>query len=87
MKTMPCKQLGGACDVEFKADSFDDMAELRKAHAMEKWLAQRRAEFDALPDDSAAYAALRRISLPYVCHTLAIRKPYTLHTVIFRINR
>ncbi len=79
MKTMTCNQLGGACDVEFKAESFEKMAELSKAHAMEmmqqndqahlaamgemqsmmqepgvmeKWFAERRAEFDALPDDS-----------------------------------
>lgn len=32
MKTMTCKQLGGACDQEFRADCFDDMAELIKAH-------------------------------------------------------
>ncbi len=35
MKTMTCKQLGGACDKEFRADSFEDMAELSKKHGME----------------------------------------------------
>lgn len=35
MKTMTCKQLGGACDVEFHADTFDQMGELSKQHAME----------------------------------------------------
>jgi hypothetical protein len=35
MKTMTCRQLGGACDLEFRADSFDDMAELSKQHGME----------------------------------------------------
>lgn len=30
MKTMTCKQLGGACDLEFKADTFDDMAQQSK---------------------------------------------------------
>jgi predicted small metal-binding protein len=35
MKTMTCKQLGGACDAEFHADSIEEMAELSKKHAME----------------------------------------------------
>lgn len=35
MKTMTCKQLGGACDLEFNANSFDEIAELSKAHGME----------------------------------------------------
>ena len=35
MKTMTCKQLGGACDKSFTAQNFDEMAELSKAHGME----------------------------------------------------
>lgn len=35
MKTMNCKQLGGACDKEFHADSFDEIAEMSKKHGME----------------------------------------------------
>lgn len=35
MKTMTCRQLGGACDQEFHADTFEEMAELSKKHAME----------------------------------------------------
>ena len=35
MKTMTCKQLGGACDLEFHAESFDDIAEQSKKHGME----------------------------------------------------
>jgi len=35
MKTMTCKQLGGACDRSFRADSFEEMAELSKKHGME----------------------------------------------------
>jgi len=34
MKTMTCKQLGGACDKEFTADTFDEIAEMSKAHGM-----------------------------------------------------
>ena len=35
MKTMTCKQLGGACDLEFHANSFEAIAELSKKHGME----------------------------------------------------
>ena len=35
MKTMTCKQLGGACDAAFHANSFEEMAGLRKKHGME----------------------------------------------------
>lgn len=32
---MTCKQLGGACDKEFHASTFDEMAEMSKKHGME----------------------------------------------------
>lgn len=32
MKTMTCKQLGGACDKEFHGDTFDEIAEQSKEH-------------------------------------------------------
>ncbi|WP_117882129.1 DUF1059 domain-containing protein [Aureibaculum luteum] len=35
MKTMTCKQLGGACEKEFNANTFDEIGELSKVHAME----------------------------------------------------
>jgi len=35
MKTMTCKQLGGACDKLFSADSFDEISEMSKEHGME----------------------------------------------------
>ena len=35
MKTMTCKQLGGACDKTFTAATFEEMAELSKQHGME----------------------------------------------------
>ena len=35
MKTMTCRQLGGACDEAFQADSFEKIAEMSKNHAME----------------------------------------------------
>ena len=35
MKTMTCKELGGACDQEFRANSFKEIAEMSKKHGME----------------------------------------------------
>ena len=35
MKTMTCKQLGGVCDKEFHAETFEEMAEVSKNHGME----------------------------------------------------
>ena len=37
MKTMTCKQLGGACDKEFHAKTFEEMAEMSKKHGMEMY--------------------------------------------------
>ena len=35
MKKMTCSQLGGACELEFFANSFDEIAEKSKQHGME----------------------------------------------------
>ena len=35
MKTMTCKQLGGACDKKFQANSFEEIAEMSKQHGTE----------------------------------------------------
>ena len=80
MKTMTCKQLGGACDMEFHANTFDEISDMSKQHgmemfqkndephlqamhkmrelmqspdsnAMQEWLKNKRAEFNALPDN------------------------------------
>lgn len=48
MKTMTCKQLGGACDKEFHADSFDEIAELSKQHGMEMFQRKDEAHMEAM---------------------------------------
>ena len=48
MKTMTCRQLGGACDLEFRADSFDEMAELSKQHGMEMFQKGDQAHLAAM---------------------------------------
>ena len=35
MKTMTCNQLGGACDLEFSADTFDEIAAKSQQHGKE----------------------------------------------------
>ncbi len=77
MKTMTCKQLGGACDKEFQANTFEEIAEMSKNHgmemfqqqdeahlkaisemqelmkspsAMQEWFAEKKKEFEALPE-------------------------------------
>jgi hypothetical protein len=35
MKTMTCRQLGGPCDKEIHAETFDEMVEMSQKHGME----------------------------------------------------
>ncbi len=37
MKTMTCKQLGGACEKTFQANTFEEMVEKSKIHGMEMY--------------------------------------------------
>ena len=37
MKTMTCKQLGGACDLEFHAKTFEEMKQMSQKHAHEMY--------------------------------------------------
>jgi len=48
MKTMTCKQLGGACDKEFRANSFDEIAEQSKKHGMEMFQKGDQAHINAM---------------------------------------
>jgi hypothetical protein len=50
MKTMNCKQLGGACDKEFHANTFEEMAELSKQHGMEMFKQQESAHLAAMQE-------------------------------------
>lgn len=78
MKSMTCRELGGACDQTFTAETFEEMAALSRKHgmemfqqgdaahleamekmkalmqspgAMQEYMAQKKAAFDALPED------------------------------------
>lgn len=48
MKTMTCRQLGGACDEKFSADCFEDMADLVKAHGVKMFQQQDQPHLQAM---------------------------------------
>ena len=48
MKTMSCRELGGACDESFSAESFDEIAELSQAHGMAMFKAGDTAHLEAM---------------------------------------
>ena len=48
MKTMTCRQLGGACDLEFHDDTFESMADQSKKHAMEMFHKGDKPHLDAM---------------------------------------
>ena len=50
MKTMTCKQLGGTCDKEFHANSFEEIAEISKKHGMEMFQKGDEGHLQAMND-------------------------------------
>ncbi|MER2490950.1 hypothetical protein [Catenovulum sediminis] len=48
MKTMTCKQLGGACDKSFTAETFEELVELSKAHGMLMFQQQDTQHLEAM---------------------------------------
>jgi hypothetical protein len=48
MKTMTCKQLGGACDKAFQAETFEALVEQSKVHGMEMLQQQDTAHLEAI---------------------------------------
>ena len=53
MKTMTCKELGGACDLEFQANSFEEIAEMSKAHGTEMFEKKEPAHLKAMQEMQA----------------------------------
>ncbi|NND66668.1 MAG: DUF1059 domain-containing protein [Halioglobus sp.] len=69
MKSMTCKQLGGSCDLEFRAETFEEMAELSKQHGVQMHKQQDAAHLEAMqkmgelmqkPEDMQAWFEARR---------------------------
>jgi len=50
MKIMTCRQLGGACDKEFHAETFEEMAELSKKHGEEMFEKRDKEHLEAMED-------------------------------------
>lgn len=47
---MTCKQLGGACDLVFEAETFEEMAEMSKKHGMEMFQKNDMAHLRAMKE-------------------------------------
>ena len=52
MKTMSCKQLGGACDKLFTANTFDEISELSQAHGKQMFENGDEAHLKAMSEIS-----------------------------------
>lgn len=50
MKTMTCKQLGGACDLEFHAETFEEIAKQSQQHGKEMFEQQDEAHIQAMQE-------------------------------------
>lgn len=48
MKTMTCKQLGGACDMKFHANTFEEIAEMSKNHGIYMFQKGDKAHLEAM---------------------------------------
>lgn len=45
---MTCKQLGGACDLEFSADTFEEMSNLSKQHGIDMFQKKDESHLKAM---------------------------------------
>lgn len=50
MKTMTCRQLGGACDQKFSGNTFDEIAAQSKKHGMEMFQKGDKAHLAAMQE-------------------------------------
>ncbi len=48
MKTMKCSDLGGACDLEFRASTFEEMSKLSQQHGKDMYQKQDDAHLKAM---------------------------------------
>ena len=48
MKVMTCKQLGGACEKEFRANSFEELSILVQQHGMEMFQKKDEDHMEAM---------------------------------------
>lgn len=50
MKTMTCNQLGGACNIKFQANTFEEIAEMSKKHGTEMFHKGDKPHLKAMDD-------------------------------------
>ena len=50
MKTMTCRQLGGACELEFHAETFEQIAEMSQQHGMQMFKEKDEAHLKAMEE-------------------------------------
>lgn len=48
MKTMNCIQLGGACEIKFHAETFDEIAQMSRDHGMAMFQEKDEAHLEAM---------------------------------------
>ncbi|MFK5915362.1 MAG: hypothetical protein QM484_13405 [Woeseiaceae bacterium] len=48
MKTMSCKQLGGVCDKQFQANTFEEIVTQSKVHGMDMFQKQDTEHLSAM---------------------------------------
>jgi len=48
MKSLTCKQLGGACEKVFQAETFSEVAQMSKEHGVEMYKAKDKPHMDAM---------------------------------------
>jgi len=70
MKTMTCRQLGGACEQSFSANSFEEISAMSRQHAMEMFQKGDAAHIKAMeqmrtimqsPEEMNAWMANKRM--------------------------
>jgi hypothetical protein len=57
---MTCKQLGGACDKAFHAESFEEIAGMSKQHAMEMFQKKDGAHLNAMNEMNEMQALMKK---------------------------
>jgi len=62
MKTMTCKQLGGACDQKFSGNSFDEIAMMVSKHARELVQQGDQAHISAMNEMRASMTSQEAIN-------------------------
>ena len=50
MRKMTCRQLGGACDLEFAANTFEEIAALSQQHGKEMFEKMDAAHLEAMSE-------------------------------------